>query len=235
MSQSPIELKGSGFTLAVLHLRSEEPMLINKALQDKVSQAPDLFKHAPIVINIANLTEHADLYNIYKAIVSTGLKVVGVSDCNDGVLRKKVSDVGLPILNEGKRQNIAKIQSLTTSVSTSSECIFNYCKTRIINTPVRSGQRIYAPNSDLIVTRNVSVSAELLADGNIHIYGFMRGRALAGASGNIESQIYCIHLQAELVSIAGEYWLSEQIPSEYLGKAAKLRLVDNKLNIEKLY
>ncbi|UDG80868.1 Septum site-determining protein MinC [Candidatus Hartigia pinicola] len=235
MLKSPIELKGSIFTLTVLYLRSEEPILIKKALQDKINQAPDLLQNAPVVINVADLTEYADIYSIYKAIISTGLRVAGLSDCNNCVLRQKVNDAGLPILNEGKKQKTTNIQSSTTLVSTSSKYAFNYCKTRIINSPVRSGQRIYAPHSDLIVTSNVSVSAELLADGNIHIYGFMRGRALAGASGNIESQIYCIHLQAELLSIAGEYWLSEQIPPEYLGKAVKLCLVDNKLNIKNLF
>lgn len=238
MSQSPIELKGSSFTLSVLHLHSEEPKLIKKALQDKVSQAPDFLKNAPVVINIADLTTNADLYSIHKAIISVGLRVVGISGCTDPLLRKKVNDAGLPVLNEGKSQKAVDTQPKAVhtpfEVATPAEPEFNYRKTRIINAPVRSGQRIYAPNSDLIVTSNVSAGAELLADGNIHIYGIMRGRALAGASGDTESQIFCVHLQAELVSIAGEYWLSDQIPSEFLGKAAKLCLVDNRLNIENL-
>lgn len=102
MSQSPIELKGSSFTLSVLHLHSEEPKLIKKALQDKVSQAPDFLKNAPVVINIADLTTNADLYSIHKAIISVGLRVVGISGCTDPLLRKKVNDAGLPVLNEGK-------------------------------------------------------------------------------------------------------------------------------------
>lgn len=81
---------------------------------------------------------------------------------------------------------------------------------------MRSGQRIYAPQCDLIVTSHVSAGAELIADGNIHVYGMMRGRALAGASGDRETQIFCTNLMAELVSIAGEYWLSDQIPAEFL-------------------
>ncbi|MBP6121281.1 MULTISPECIES: septum site-determining protein MinC [Providencia] len=239
MPQSPIELKGSSFTLSVIHLYSEEPKLIKKALRDKVSQAPDFLKNAPVVINIAELTPNADLYSIHKAIVSAGLRIVGVSGCTDPLLRKKVNDAGLPVLSEGKSQKTVEIQP--EIVHSEPEMIVvpptsesSYRKTRIINTPVRSGQRIYAPNSDLIVTTNVSAGAELLADGNIHIYGVMRGRALAGASGDVDSQIYCTHLQAELVSIAGEYWLSDQIPTEFLAKAARLCLVDNKLHIEYL-
>ena len=104
----------------------------------------------------------------------------------------------------------------------------------MIDTPVRSGQRIYAPNCDLIVTSNVSAGAELIADGNIHVYGMMRGRVLAGAGGDREAQVFCTHLAAELVSIAGEYWLSDKIPAEFYGKAARLRLDDNALTIQPL-
>ncbi len=97
---------------------------------------------------------------------------------------------------------------------------------------MRSGQRIYAPQCDLIVTSHVSAGAELIADGNIHVYGMMRGRALAGASGDRETQIFCTNLMAELVSIAGEYWLSDQIPAEFYGKAARLQLVENALTVQ---
>ncbi len=232
MPQSPIELKGSSFTLSVIHLYSEEPKLIKKALQDKVSQAPDFFKNAPVVINIAELSPNVDLSSIHKSVISRTQLQPKFSIHTDPQLRQKANDVGLPVLNEGKSQKPVEVQAETQVTTVQTEPL--YRKTRIINTPVRSGQRIYAPNSDLIVTSNVSAGAELLADGNIHIYGMMRGRALAGASGDVESQIYCTHLQAELVSIAGEYWLSDQIPADYLAKATKLRLVDNKLNIEYL-
>ena len=107
-------------------------------------------------------------------------------------------------------------------------------KTRIVSTPVRSGQQIYARNSDLIVTNSVSAGAELIADGNIHIYGMMRGRALAGAAGDANCQIFCTQLGAELVSIAGQYWLSDQIPADYLGQAARLSLLNNVLTIQPL-
>lgn len=104
----------------------------------------------------------------------------------------------------------------------------------MIDQPVRSGQRIYAPHCDLIVTNHVSAGAELIADGNIHVYGMMRGRALAGAGGDRDAQIFCSNLSAELVSIAGEYWLSDNIPAEFYGKAARLRLDDSALTIQSL-
>ena len=81
----------------------------------------------------------------------------------------------------------------------------------MITQPVRSGQQIYAKNSDLIVIASVSPGAELLADGNIHIYGRLKGRALAGVTGNQHAHIFCQNLEAELVAIAGHYWLSEDL------------------------
>ncbi|MDE5285708.1 MAG: septum site-determining protein MinC, partial [Buchnera aphidicola] len=107
-------------------------------------------------------------------------------------------------------------------------------KTHIVETPVRSGQKIYAQNADLIVTNNVSAGAELVADGNIHIYGIFRGRVLAGANGDITSKIFCTQLFAELVSISGEYWLSDQIPTNFFGKSAKIYLKNQFLTIHSL-
>ncbi|MDC9620074.1 septum site-determining protein MinC [Xenorhabdus sp. XENO-7] len=226
MSQSPIELKGSNFTLSVVHLHDDQPEVIQRAMQEKMEQAPEFLKNAPVVINISDLPVDADLLALYRAVESVGLRIVGISGCQDEQQRKIVLKSGLPLLKEGKSQTVPTQENKPT------EPIFK--KTRIINTPVRSGQRIYAPNSDLIVTSNVSAGAELIADGNILIYGVLRGRVLAGASGDKESQIFCTHLNAELFSIAGQYWLSENIPENFVGKAAKLRLVNNELTIETL-
>ncbi|MCP9266998.1 septum site-determining protein MinC [Xenorhabdus sp. XENO-1] len=226
MSQSPIELKGSNFTLSVVHLHDGQPEVIQRAMQEKMEQAPEFLKNAPVVINISDLPVGADLLALYRAVESVGLRIVGISGCQDEEQRKIVLKSGLPLLKEGKSQKIPTQENKPT------EPIFK--KTCIINTPVRSGQRIYAPNSDLIVTSNISAGAELIADGNILIYGVLRGRVLAGASGDKESQIFCTHLNAELCSIAGQYWLSENIPENFVGKAAKLRLVNNELTIETL-
>jgi septum site-determining protein MinC len=82
---------------------------------------------------------------------------------------------------------------------------------RIVEQPVRSGQQVYARGGDLVVLASVSPGAEVLADGNIHVYGTLRGRALAGVQGNREVRIFCRSLRAELISIAGQYQLSEHM------------------------
>ncbi|AYN26308.1 MULTISPECIES: septum site-determining protein MinC [Buttiauxella] len=234
MSNTPIELKGSSFTLSVLHLHDAQPEVILQALQEKVSQAPAFLKNAPVVVNVASLDGSVNWKKVQQAVVSSGLRVVGISGCKDEALKKEIERAGLPLLTEGKEKN-SRAKAAPVEIAAPVEPVVNsITKTRLIDTPVRSGQRIYAPNCDLIITNHVSAGAELIADGNIHVYGMMRGRALAGASGDRDAQIFCTNLAAELVSIAGEYWLSEQIPADYYGKAARLSLASGALSVQPL-
>lgn len=224
MSQSPIELKGSSFTLSVVHLNHLQPEVIYRALLDKIQQAPGFLQNAPVVLNVKNLPVDVDWPALQKAVTDTGLRIVGVSGYRDNEHRLSLMEAGLTLLNEGK-------QVKTTSPSAPKS---NQNKPRFINYHVRSGQQIYAKNSDLIITQGVSAGAEVIADGNIHIYGSLRGRALAGARGDVQSQIFCTSLSAELVSIAGRYWLNEQIPVEYQGKSTRISLSENALTIQSL-
>jgi septum site-determining protein MinC len=104
-------------------------------------------------------------------------------------------------------------------------------KTRLLTQPVRSGTQIYARGADLVVTAAVHTGAEIIADGNIHVYGPLRGRAMAGAAGDGEARIFCSRFEAELVSIAGRYLVSEQMPPEMRGLAVQIVLDDDRLTI----
>lgn len=232
MSQTPIEFKGSSFTLSVVHLHHHDPEVIRKALQDKIDQAPDFLRNAPVVLNVATLTGDVNWKQLQQAVLATGLRIVGVSGCKNEALKRMIVRAGLPVLAEGKEGKKRSDPPEPEAKPIVAEPVAT--KTRIVNTPVRSGQQIYARNADLIVTSSVSAGAELVADGNIHIYGMMRGRALAGASGDRDCQIFCTNLAAELVSIAGEYWIMDQIPEEFFGKAARLSLQDGALTIQTL-
>ena len=226
MSQAPIELKGSSFTLSVVHLHNSQPEVIRPALIAKVGQAPAFLKNAPVVINITDVNGSVEWREMLRVFSAAGLHVIGVSGCRDEAQKQAVLHAGLPLLSEGK--GTVKKAPIAPAVPVAA-------KTKIVSTPVRSGQQIYARSCDLIVTSHVSAGAELIADGNIHVYGMMRGRALAGAAGDSGSQIFCSHLSAELVSIAGQYWLSDQIPENYYGQAARLTLSDGALTIQPLF
>lgn len=105
---------------------------------------------------------------------------------------------------------------------------------QLITRPVRSGQQIYARDTDLIVMGPVGPGAEVIADNNIHVYGPLRGRALCGVSGNTETRIFCQSLEAELVSVAGNFRLLENIPEDLRGKPAQIWLDNERLTIEPL-
>ena len=105
----------------------------------------------------------------------------------------------------------------------------------IIDTPVRAGQRIYARGTDLIVTAVVNNGAELIADGSIHVYAPLNGRALAGASGNPDARIFALSMQPELVSIAGVYrTFDEGFPSDLSRQPTQIRLVGDRIDIQSL-
>ncbi len=105
---------------------------------------------------------------------------------------------------------------------------------KIISTPVRSGQQIYAAGGDLIVLAPVSAGAELLADGNIHVYGPLRGRALAGVKGNTQARVFCQSQEAELISIAGCFMVDEDLRSDHWKQAVQVTLKQEKLTIQSL-
>jgi len=113
----------------------------------------------------------------------------------------------------------------TTSISS---------QTKVVRTPVRSGQQIYVAGGDLILLAQVSAGAEVLADGNIHAYAPMRGRALAGVKGDTNAFFFCQSLEAELVSVAGQYKLSEDLQGEWWKQAVQINLQDEKLTIRAL-
>jgi septum site-determining protein MinC len=100
--------------------------------------------------------------------------------------------------------------------------------------PVRSGQQVYAENRDLTVLTTVGAGAEVIADGSIHIYGALRGRALAGAQGNEKARIFCREFHAELVAVAGHYKVLEDIPKELRGKPVQIWLDNEELRIAAL-
>ena len=104
----------------------------------------------------------------------------------------------------------------------------------VVRQPVRSGQVIYAQQSDLIVLGSVNPGGEVIADGNVHLYGTARGRVIAGAQGYADAQIFCQRLEAELVGVAGAFMMAEDIPAKRRGKPARISSTDGECRIEDL-
>lgn len=223
----PFELKGSLFTLTVLHLREVDHPTIAGYLAEKVRQAPGFFRNTPVVIDLETLPAGItlDFTGLHTLLRAQGLIPVGVRHGSHELQAAAVL-AGLPILPDSR--------STTTGKKSDKGEQAPLRRSKIVTQPVRSGQQIYAPDGDLILLGAISAGAEVLADGNIHSYGPLRGRALAGVKGDIEARIFCLSLEAELVAIAGHYRVIEQLDEAQRGKPVQLYLSEDRLIIEPL-
>lgn len=133
MSNTPIELKGSSFTLSVVHLHEAEPKVIRQALEDKIAQAPAFLKHAPVVINVSGLESPVNWPALQEVVTSTGLRIIGVSGCKDAALKAEIDEMGLPLLTEGKEKVARSAPVEVPAPSAPPQNVTPITKTRLID------------------------------------------------------------------------------------------------------
>lgn len=219
MSKPSLELKGASFTLSVLHINSSNLQAVMTELDHKLAQAPQFFLGAPLVVNLSAIQHDSlNLSALKDLLISRQLVIVGITGATT-VLSKQAKDLGLAIVKAGK-------QSTTPPPAPR--------QTKIVKQNIRSGQQVYAKNGDLIIFGAVGNGAEVIADGSIHIYGALRGKAMAGAAGDTSAVIIAHSLEAELVSIAGQYWLAENLQQHSSDKSGCIRLNGESLMVESL-
>jgi septum site-determining protein MinC len=231
MSDQTLELKGSLFPLSVLTCRDLSVSALQTQLSQKLAQAPAFFYQAPIILNLTDCQQAPNFIEIKQLFTELKLVLVGVCGANN-TLKQQAQQAGLAALQLGKDSKPGT--TVTPAATTHPSTVTQAMDSKIIEHTVRSGQQVYAKGSDLIVKGTVGAGAEVIADGNIHIYGTLRGKAIAGAAGDTSKRIFCYNLQAELVSIAGNYWLSESLQGEFWGKAACIKLQDDQLVLAEL-
>lgn len=239
MSDAPIEFKGSAFTLSVLHLQTSDLEVIKSLLAQKIKQAPQFFQMAPIVLNISQIKDpEIDFIAIKKMVESLYMVPVGISGATDRQ-KTEAKKAGFACLSESKNGNTVPSNESTQiryeRVEVPVEVpVPTHKPSQVLRQNLRSGQQFYAKGTDLVVIGTVSNGAEVIADGNIHIYGSLRGRAIAGAKGDDSAKIFAQSIDPELVSINGHYWTSEQIDKSYFKNPGCVALEGDKLTITKL-
>lgn len=241
MSEHSLELKGSLFPLSVLHCTDLSAATLGPLLTAKLAQAPGFFYQAPIVLNLQDCQEVPDFAALKQLFIELNLVLVGVSGANSNV-KTAAQQAGLAVLQVGKAaapkattvDNTTKATTPVSAATPASALQPVMMDSKVVEHTVRSGQQIYAKGADLIIKGAVGAGAEVIADGNIHIYGSLRGKAIAGANGDTSKRIYCYNMQAELVSVAGNYWLSDSLQGEFWGKPSCIRLQDETLVISEL-
>ncbi len=239
----PVEIKISTVVAVAVLLRNTDVQVLEQALQHLTGGTPDYFSNEFAVLDVAecdfaaHVPDWPALISLFK---SFGLNPVAVrhapEDMEAAVLEQGLSiDVvartPVPVFAEPVAI-VAAAPSSSEPMPVTPQAVAEALPAMIIDTPVRAGQRFYARGRDLVVTAVVNSGAELIADGSIHVYAPLRGRALAGASGNAQARIFAQAMEAELVSIAGTYRTFENgLPANLKQKPAQVRLADDKIEV----
>jgi septum site-determining protein MinC len=242
------ELKFGQVGIANLRVRKLDVERLAAEMRERVKAAPKLFARAAVVLDFGGLSEVPDaaaLVELDRQLRETGVLPIAIA-YGTSAIESLAREVGLPLLAKFRAsyERTEKASVGATEVATAaagaalvatSIAPTNASEPGLVHTkPVRSGQQVYAQHRDLVVCATVGAGAETIADGSIHIYGALRGRALAGAGGWSQARIFCREFHAELVAIAGIYKVLDEIPKALHGQAVQIWLEDDQLHIEAL-
>ena len=239
------ELKIGQVGIANLRIRTLDVDQLIREMRERVERAPKLFGRAAVIVDFGGLTRLPDEATA-RALID-GLRGAGVLPVALAYGTRETEtlseQLGLPLLAKFRAQYEPVAQAAPAPARAEPEPApakaapaptAKAADTKpglVQKTPVRSGQQLYAENRDLTVLSTVGAGAEVISDGSIHIYGALRGRALAGARGNADARIFCREFHAELVAVAGHYKVMEEVPKELRGKAVQIWLDQDQLKI----
>lgn len=246
-------------TLVVVALKTTDMVAIERELTARFADAPEMFNHDPVVIDIAQaegdplaidyaaLSELLRRFKMVPAAVRGGspeqmaaAAEAGLGEAPEAVVpsaRHTVPDScavvesPAPTAQPASQTLSAPAPMVTTEPAAAPAAI----RTLIVDKPLRSGQQVYARGGDLVVLAVVNFGAEVIADGSIHVYAPLRGKAIAGAKGNTDARIFSTCMEPELISIAGTYRTTDPpLPADVIGQAAQIRLDGERLVFELL-
>lgn len=236
------ELKIGQVGIANLRIRTLDVPRLVREMQDRVTRAPKLFGRAAVILDFGGLAQTPDLATA-KALLD-GLRSAGVLPVALAYGTSEIDllsqQLGIPLLAKFRAQYETAAVSPPPppppppARAEPAAPVARPAPGRMQRNPVRSGQQLYAENCDLTVLSTVGAGAEVIADGSIHIYGTLRGRALAGAQGNPDARIFCRDFHAELVAIAGHYTVLDDVPMDLRGKAVQVWLEQDQIKIAAL-
>ena len=209
------EIKSANLPLVALLLKSPHLTLLADELAGRFGDIPDFFDDDPLLIDLSPLGEgEVDFPALLRLLAKYRVKPVAVKG-GSAAQRLAAVEAGLVSADDA---GVREAHPSLPKPETPKEAM-------VVDKPLRSGQQVYARGRDLVVTAMVNPGAEVIADGHIHVYAPLRGKAIAGARGNADARIFSLALDPELVSIAGVYRTSETpLPPELRGKPAQVLL-----------
>ncbi|MDN3648459.1 septum site-determining protein MinC [Reinekea marina] len=201
----PLKLRSRLVTSHQIKVPAQSIDALAEQLQKTLAQAPALFKWAPTVLDISDCDSDYSVDNLNQCfdMCRKNHLVPFALTSNHSAHQKLAKEIGCAWVEPKASKKAQRIQEAQPRIQ----------QTKVVSTPIRSGQQVYAKNAHLLITSQVSAGAEVIADGNVTILGALRGRAIAGAQGDIFSEIICQQMYAELIAIAGNYLVQEDFPA----------------------
>ena len=225
-----LELRSAALSLMAVVLKTVDLEQLADALARRAAGMPGLFDDEPVAVDLSGVREAEpalDMPALLALLRGHGMRPLAARGGNAEQMAAAVA-AGLLEAPEGARPPPREAPLPPEVITRTVEVQLPPLPPLVIDKPLRSGQQVYARERDLIVLALVSFGAEVMADGHIHIYAPLRGRAHAGASGNARARIFCHSMQAQVLAIAGTYLTSDvPLPADVAGRAAMVRLVDD--------
>ena len=240
-ASAAFELKGVTLTLVALLLKTTDLGTLALALQARLGDAAEALDHDPVVIDLSAVrgtAEAIDFHALIALLQRFRMHPIAARAGSAAQMEEALA-AGL-VESQGNTPAAVPVASPAQSAPPAAEAVPAVPASAprpalVIDKPLRSGQRVYAKGGDLIVLAVVSFGAEVIADGNIHVYAPLRGRAAAGALGDTGARIFTTCMEAQLLSIAGIYRTTEtELNPDVLGKPAQVRLDGEKLVVQAL-
>ena len=248
------ELRSASMTLVVVALKTTDMVAIERELTARFADTPEMFNHDPVVIDIAqaagdplalDYTKLASLLRQFKMVAAAvrggspeqmaAAAEAGLGEAPEALppaTRAPAAAVPAPPPVEAVRAPAPASEPVAAAPAQAHPGAIT---TLIVDKPLRSGQQVYARGGDLVVLAAVNFGAEVIADGSIHVYAPLRGKAIAGARGNNAARIFSTCMEPELISIAGTYRTTDNpLPDNVIGKPAQIRLDGERLVFEPL-
>lgn len=249
MVQRIIEIKGEMLMVNILHLHHTNLRNIEHALQLKIAEAADFFMGTSLLVDcqaLGSACRQLDFQQLYVLVQNAGLIPIGIRNVPDDC-RSVANKAGWAFFRTTQRQagtTATAVANHVTNKKSKKPSHYGQNSTapsggqeacvKVVDRPLRSGQQVFAPHSDVVVLHQTGAGSEILAGGSVHVYGALRGRVLAGVNGDTTARIFCQSLEAELLSIAGCYQLLDDADTKLKGQPAMIRLRDNKLVVESM-
>jgi septum site-determining protein MinC len=230
--ESAIDIRFGQVGLVQVRIRTTDPGVILDELTGRIATAPRFFERTAVCLDLSALEtspDVAEVRGVIDAVRRAGMLSIGLTTGSLGV-EALSSALQIPVLSHFRAQNqvVPVVQAAPPPPETAGVPALMHHQT------VRSGQRVYARNRDLVVTATVGAGAEVMADGCVHVYGALRGRAMAGARDDVTARVFCQEFHAELVSIAGVFRVFETIPPDLAGKPVQAWLDGDDLHFGRI-